>query len=95
MSQPLTGAPLDRADGRQKVTGAARTPAIVRPSGSPTDSSSPAPSRAGASLSIDTSAATAAPGVIAILTHENAPRINAAKKNPNDSTLFVLQNDVG
>ncbi len=92
MSQPLTGAPLDRADGRQKVTGAASYAGDRAPERLVHGFIIASTIARGRIISIDTSAATAAAGVITVLTHENAPRINAAKKNPNDSTLFVLQN---
>ena len=70
-----TGKPLDRVDGRLKVTGAARytaeweVPGLVY--GAVVDSA-----RAyGTVRSIDVSAARNAPGVLAVLTHENAPRL--------------------
>jgi xanthine dehydrogenase YagR molybdenum-binding subunit len=70
-----TGKPLTRVDGRLKVTGAARytaeweVPGLVY--GAVVDSA-----RAhGTVRAIDVQAARNAPGVLAVLTHENAPRL--------------------
>ncbi len=74
--QPAVGAPLERADGRRKVTGTAQYAAEHQPS----------PRLAHAVLvqstiargqieAIDTAAARRLPGVVAVLTHENAPRL--------------------
>ncbi|GAB3243711.1 xanthine dehydrogenase family protein molybdopterin-binding subunit [Hymenobacter seoulensis] len=72
---PATGKPLDRVDGRLKVTGAARytaeweVPGLVY--GAVVDSA-----RArGTVHALDVAAASQAPGVLAVLTHENAPRL--------------------
>jgi xanthine dehydrogenase YagR molybdenum-binding subunit len=73
----VTGKPLDRVDGRQKVTGTAQYSAEY-----------PQPNLAYAVLigskiargsikSFDLSAAERAPGVLAILTHINAPKLKA------------------
>jgi xanthine dehydrogenase YagR molybdenum-binding subunit len=92
MSQPLTGAPLDRADGRQKVTGAALYTGDRSPAGMLHATVVASTIAHGRIVAIDAAAAHAAPGVVTILTHENAPRVDASKKTPNDSTSFVLQN---
>jgi xanthine dehydrogenase YagR molybdenum-binding subunit len=84
----VIGAPLSRVDGRAKVTGAARY-----------SYEEPVPNAvyavmvtstiaAGRVTSIDSSAARAVPGVIAVLTHENAPRVKA---DAGDRKLKVLQ----
>ena len=69
------GAPVTRVDGPLKVTGGARYAAEVRPEGllyaATADSTIPA----GRIASIDTGAAGRAPGVIAVLTHLNVPRL--------------------
>ena len=84
------GAPLDRADGPLKVSGSA-TYAFEFPAKSPgyvfVVQSTIAKGRV---ASIDAGAARAVPGVILVLTHENAPRVNA----PDDEALRVLQTDV-
>jgi len=73
---PATGQPLPRVDGRLKVTGAARytaeweVPGLVY--GAVVDSA-----RAhGTVRALDVRAARKAPGVLAVLTHENAPRLH-------------------
>jgi xanthine dehydrogenase YagR molybdenum-binding subunit len=83
------GAPLDRIDGPLKATGAAKYayeyPAenagyayIVRST-----------IAKGRIVSIDAGAARALPGVVTVLTHENAPRVSA----DDDPALRVLQSD--
>ncbi|MBT9394912.1 xanthine dehydrogenase family protein molybdopterin-binding subunit [Hymenobacter sp. NST-14] len=72
---PATGKSLDRVDGRLKVTGAARytaeweVPGLVY--GAVVDSAQ----ARGTVQSIDVAAARQAPGVLAVLTHDNAPRL--------------------
>ncbi|OKJ99918.1 xanthine dehydrogenase family protein molybdopterin-binding subunit [Streptomyces sp. CB02400] len=81
------GAPAERREGRQKVTGGARYAA-----------EHPLPGRAhawpvlaavarGRVTAMDTTAALESPGVLTVLTHENAPRLT----EPDDPTLAVLQ----
>ncbi|WP_314175344.1 xanthine dehydrogenase family protein molybdopterin-binding subunit [Streptomyces winkii] len=80
------GQPLERVDGRAKVTGSARYPTEI-----------PAPAMAHACLvgariagghvtAVDASAAWEEPGVLAVLTHENLPRI--AEQPPLVPSLF-------
>ncbi|MTD53762.1 xanthine dehydrogenase family protein molybdopterin-binding subunit [Amycolatopsis pithecellobii] len=77
---PVVGKPIDRVDGNAKTTGGARFTAEY-----------PYPNLAHAALvhstiargrivSVDTTAATAVPGVIAVLTHHNAPPMKPASK---------------
>src|SRR5262245_43978560 len=77
----LMGPGVDRVDGRLKVTGAARDPsdfslpemayaALVRST-----------IAAGTIARLDTVCAAAAPGVLAVITHENAGRLHKAKRN--------------
>jgi xanthine dehydrogenase YagR molybdenum-binding subunit len=81
------GAPLDRVDGLEKVTGTAAyafeqatgPPAYLYPL--------EATIAAGRITGIDTSAATAEPGVLAVLTFENAPKLASA----DDAELAILQ----
>jgi xanthine dehydrogenase YagR molybdenum-binding subunit len=72
---PAIGRPVDRVDGRDKVTGAARyTADIVLPDlayAALVGATVPS----GRVTGIDTAEARAAGGVLAILTHENLPRI--------------------
>lgn len=89
------GRPLDRADGRAKVTGALRYSAEV-----------PYPNLAHAVMvlstipsgrihTIDASAALRQPGVLQVFTHENAPRVTGSKgpKDDNARIIAVLQDD--
>jgi len=93
MSQPVLGAPLDRVEGPGKVTGRIAYTA---------DNDIPGMVHAvvvestianGRIAAIDESAARSAPGVIAIMTPRNAPRVDARKVDANDSLLFLLQGD--
>src|SRR5262252_3269583 len=77
----VAGSGVDRVDGRLKVTGAARYPsdfslpemahaALVRST-----------IAAGAIVRLDTDRAAASPGVLAVITHENAGRLRKARRN--------------
>jgi len=82
--QTVMGLPVDRVDGRLKVTGAARYPAEF-----PLDNLAHAvvvqsTIACGRIKAIDTGAAEAASGVLAVLTHHNAPRLHA---NPPSFTV--------
>ncbi len=84
-----TGAPLNRLDGVQKVTGAARYAYDY-----PVDNVTyvfPVQSTIarGRVTSIDASAALALPGVIAVLSHENAPQLAPV----DDAELAVFQSE--
>ncbi|MFG2286757.1 xanthine dehydrogenase family protein molybdopterin-binding subunit [Streptomyces sp. NPDC048595] len=83
------GAPLVRREGRLKVTGAARYAAEHTPPGCAYAWPVPATVARGRVAAVDTARALALPGVCAVLTHENAPRLAAA----DDPTLSVLQED--
>ncbi len=84
-----TGAPLNRLDGVQKVTGAAtyayEYPVEVVAYVFPVQSTI----AKGRVSSIDASAARALPGVIAVLSHENAPQLAPV----DDAELAVFQSD--
>jgi xanthine dehydrogenase YagR molybdenum-binding subunit len=92
------GTPLDRVDGPAKVTGAAKYAyehavehaAYVFPVQSTIAK--------GRIVAIDTSAAYAVPGVLAVLSHENAPRLGPVPAPfPGllpDADLAVFQSDV-
>src|SRR5919109_1692946 len=81
------GRPLDRLDGPDKVRGTAtyafewavENPTYVCPL--------QAAIAAGRITAIDAAAASAAPGVLAVLTHENAPRV----ASEDDRELAILQ----
>ena len=90
------GQPMSRVDGRRKVTGGARYTA---------DISLPRAAHAaivhstianGRTVSIDTAAAEKAPGVLAVLTHKNMPRMNPlgwSHLRPQGQTYLPLQDD--
>ncbi|MFF8595105.1 xanthine dehydrogenase family protein molybdopterin-binding subunit [Streptomyces sp. NPDC015220] len=81
------GAPAERREGRLKVTGGARYaaehPLPNRAHARPV----PASVARGRVTAVDAAAALGLPGVLAVLTHENAPRL----AEPDDPTLAVLQ----
>lgn len=89
----LIGAPVDRVDGRLKVTGAAKYSAeIALPDlayGVLVLSTA-----ASGTTRVDADTARRAPGVIAVMTPANAPRVDSAGKGGGDRTLMVLQDDV-
>ena len=83
------GSPVDRIDAHSKVTGAAKysfeVPAEHVAYGFAVQSTI----AKGRIASIDTSRARALPGVVEILTHENAPRVASHE----DPSLVILQDD--
>jgi xanthine dehydrogenase YagR molybdenum-binding subunit len=92
------GQPLSRADGRLKVTGAARYTADVPISGAVHAAIVHSTIARGRTVSIDTAAAGAAPGVLALFTHRNLPRLNPTPKpwshlHPHGQSYLPLQDD--
>src|SRR3984893_8077249 len=86
--QRVVGKPLDRIDGPKKVTGTA-TYAFEHAVDDVTYAFPVQSTIAkGQIVSVDTSAAQAIPGVITVLTHENAPRLKI-----QEGELAVLQFD--
>jgi len=83
-----TGVPLNRIDGAQKVTGAAKYAYEYPLEGVTYVFPVQSTIARGRVSSIDASAARALPGVIAVLSHENAPRLA-----PLDDALAVFQSD--
>lgn len=73
----VTGKPMDRVDGRLKVTGTAQFSAEYPQKNLAYAVLIGSKIARGSVKSIDTSAAEKAPGVLAILTHANAPKLNA------------------
>ena len=86
--QRVVGQPLDRIDGPKKVTGTA--PYAFEYALDDVTYAFPIQSTIakGSIVSIDTSAAHAIPGVLAILTHENAPRLQA-----KEAEFAILQSN--
>ena len=73
----VTGKPMDRVDGRLKVTGTAQFSAEYPQKNLAYAVLIGSKIARGSIKNIDTSAAEKAPGVIAVLTHANAPKLNA------------------
>ncbi len=92
MTQPLIGAPRSRVEGPQKVTGKAVYTGDLHLPGMLHAVVVTSTIANGRIVSIDDSTARAADGVIEIMTHRNAPRVNPKKTGENDSLLFLLQN---
>jgi xanthine dehydrogenase YagR molybdenum-binding subunit len=93
MTLPWIGEPIDRVDGPLKVTGRAQYAAEAR-------DLRPAHARlvlstiaSGSIRRIDTLEAERAPGVLHVMTHENAPSVRHEQSTPADHDLLVLQND--
>ncbi|MFB6849070.1 xanthine dehydrogenase family protein molybdopterin-binding subunit [Streptomyces sp. NPDC056373] len=82
------GAPAERREGREKVAGTARYAAEFHTPGRAQGWPVPAAVARGRVTGVDTAAALAVSGVLAVLSHENAPRL----AEPDDPTLAVLQN---
>ncbi|MFJ9738431.1 xanthine dehydrogenase family protein molybdopterin-binding subunit [Streptomyces sp. NPDC101166] len=87
MSGASVGAPVERREGREKVTGAARYAAEFASPGRLFARPVPAAVARGRVTGVDVSEALRLPGVVDVLTHENAPRLG----EPDDATLAVLQ----
>ncbi|MFH8612632.1 xanthine dehydrogenase family protein molybdopterin-binding subunit [Streptomyces sp. NPDC018029] len=82
------GADLERREGPDKVCGIARYAAEYTPPGCAYAWPVAATVARGEVTAVEDRAALAVPGVLAVLTHRNAPRL----AKPDDATLAVLQN---
>jgi xanthine dehydrogenase YagR molybdenum-binding subunit len=89
----LVGAPIDRVDGRLKVTGAAKYSAEIALPGLAYGVMVLSTAASGTSQ-VDANAARRAPGVIAVMTPQNAPRVDSGGNGAGDRTLMVLQDDL-
>jgi xanthine dehydrogenase YagR molybdenum-binding subunit len=87
MTATVVGAPTERREGREKVTGTARYAAEFPSPGRLFARPVPATVARGRVTGVDVSDASGLPGVVTVLTHENAPRL----AEPDDATLAVLQ----
>ena len=92
------GQPISRADGRLKVTGRARYTADVPLVGAAHAAIAHSTIANGRMVSIDTAAAEKAPGVLAVFTHRNMPRMNPTPKpwshlHPHGQGYLPLQNN--
>ena len=90
------GQPISRIDGRLKVTGSARYTADIPLETSVHAAIVYSTIANGRIVSIDTAAAENAPGVLAVLTHKNMPRMNQqswSHLRPQGQTYLPLQDD--
>ena len=92
------GQPISRIDGRLKVTGGARYTADIPLVGATHAAIVHSTIATGRTMSIDTSAAEKAPGVLAVFTHRNLPRMNATPKpwshlHPHGQSYLPLQDE--
>ena len=89
----MIGAPLERVDGRAKVTGEARY-AYEEPLADVAYGVIVTSTIAtGRIASIDTTSAHVQRGVLAVLTHLNAPQVHEDAASPGDRKLRLLQDD--
>ncbi|WHM29058.1 xanthine dehydrogenase family protein molybdopterin-binding subunit [Streptomyces sp. BPPL-273] len=86
-TETVLGAPAERREGREKVTGTARYAAEYDSADRAHAWPVPATVARGRVIAVDAAAALALPGVLVVLTHENAPRLG----DPDDPVLAVLQ----
>ena len=91
MSIPVIGVPRNRVDGRDKVTGTATYTCDRALEGMLHAVVVPSAIAYGRVVSIDASRARRAAGVVLVMTHENAPKVNAKKATAGDTLLFLLQ----
>jgi xanthine dehydrogenase YagR molybdenum-binding subunit len=90
----ILGAPVDRVDGPVKVTGAAPYPSDVTLPGLVHAALVHATIAVGTITRIDTARAEAAPGVLAVITHENAPALpDGPMTQLGPSPQFPLKDD--
>ena len=90
------GQPISRVDGRLKVTGGARYTADIAPDAIVHAAIVCSTIANGRTVSIDTAAAENAPGVLAVLTHRNMPRMKTlpwSHLRPQGQTYLPLQDD--
>ena len=92
------GQPISRADGRLKVTGGARYAADIPLANMTYGAIVHSTIANGRTLSIDGTAAQKAPGVLAVFTHDNMPRMNGTPKpwshlRPHGQGFLPLQDD--
>ena len=92
MSQVI-GKPIDRVDGRLKVTGKARYTADVSLENLAYGVILGSAIAKGRMTQIDTTAAEAAPGFLGILTHLNVPKLNPLTFFPGGQTCEILKDD--
>jgi len=87
MSETIVGKPIDRADGRLKLTGQARYAAENSPPNLAHAMVVSSTISKGRIKDIDSAAAEASPGVVAVLTHKNAPRLKESKPDHKGGSM--------
>jgi len=92
------GQPVSRAESRLKVTGSAHYTADIRVMSAAHAAIVHSTIANGRTVSIDTGAAEKAPGVVAVFTHRNMPRMNPTPKSwshlhPHGQSYLPLQDD--
>ncbi len=93
MKGPAIGAPIDRVDGRLKVTGEATYAADVPVAGVAHAVIVTSQIARGKLVGIDVRAARRSQGVLAVITHDNAPQVAARSQRPMQRVLQLLQDD--
>jgi xanthine dehydrogenase YagR molybdenum-binding subunit len=93
------GQPISRSDGPLKVTGGARYTADIAVAGATHAAIVHSTIANGRTIAIDTSVAEKAPGVLAVFTHHNMPRMNPTPKpwshlHPHGQGYLPLQDDL-
>ncbi|WP_375444689.1 xanthine dehydrogenase family protein molybdopterin-binding subunit [uncultured Fibrella sp.] len=99
MAKKLIGDPIDRIDGKQKVTGSARYSADIKHPGLVHGVLVMSTIPTGRIQKIDTTETLRLPGVLAVMSHENAPKLGGMDKNKTsqvatDRVLHVFQDNV-
>ncbi len=98
--QGLIGTSVSRLDGRLKVTGTAPFAAEIAVKGMTYAALAYSSIAKGRIKTLDTTAAEAAPGVVLVMTHRNAPRLkptpifNSSPKAAGPSDLPIMQDDL-
>ncbi|GAB3727157.1 xanthine dehydrogenase family protein molybdopterin-binding subunit [Spirosoma lituiforme] len=98
MAKKLIGDPINRIEGKEKVTGVARYSADIKRLNLVHGVLVMSTVAHGRIRQIDTSAALKVPGVVGVMSHENAPKIGGMDKNKNstqatDRVLHVFQDN--
>ena len=93
------GQPISRVDGRLKVTGGARYTADIPIAGAAHAAIVHSTIASGRTVSIDTSAAEQSPGVLAVFTYRNMPRMNPVPQpwshlHPYGPSYLPLQDEM-
>lgn len=95
MTRRFVGTAVNRVDGRKKVTGGATYAAEVEVANVAYAVLVGSTIARGKVVSVDARAAEASPGVLAVVTHHNAPKFpSVSRHEPNDRVVQGLQDDV-